>query len=79
MLCCVWCGTPSAGLWRALALAGLVGFGAAIGAHPAVGYNDAVHLAPAVAGALAYLTGLVLTFRPMARGNSTGFAEEDRE
>jgi hypothetical protein len=40
----------------------------AIGVHPAVGYNDAIHLAPAAAGAIAYLTGLILTFRPMKSG-----------
>jgi MFS family permease len=66
---CVWCGTPSPRLWRVLALVGVVAFGAAIGAHPAVGYNDAVHLAPAVLGAFVYLTGLVFTFRPMVFGS----------
>ena len=64
----VWCGKPSAGLWRVLAVVGVVGFGTAIGVHPAVGYNDAVHLAPAVLGAFTYLAGMVLTFRPMACG-----------
>jgi fatty acid desaturase len=75
ILCCgvvlffiVWCGHPSRSLWQMLALAGLVGFAAAIGAHPAVGYNDPVHLAPAVLGAMLYLVGLVLTYRPMMRG-----------
>jgi hypothetical protein len=62
---CVWCGTPSRELWGVLALVGAVGFGTAIGVHPAVGYNDAVHLGPAVLGALTYLAGMVLTFRPM--------------
>jgi hypothetical protein len=60
---CVWCGTPSRGLWRVLALAGTAGFATAIGVHPAVGYRDAVHLEPAVVGAAAYLVGL-LAFRP---------------
>ncbi len=60
---CVWRGMPSRGLWWVLALAGAAGFGAAILVHPAVGYNDAVHLAPAVLGAFLYLAGLVLTFR----------------
>jgi hypothetical protein len=63
----VWCGRPSRSLWQVLALAGIVGFGAAIGAHPAVGYNDPVHLAPAVCGATLFLTGLILSFRPMVR------------
>jgi hypothetical protein len=57
LLLCVWCGRPSPGLWRILALVGLIGFGTAIGVHPAVGYNDPVHLAPAVCGALTYLPG----------------------
>ena len=64
----VWCGEPSRSLWQALALAGAAGFGCAIGAHPAVGYTDPVHLAPAVCGATFYLAGLLLTFRPMVRG-----------
>lgn len=55
----VWCGAPSKGLRQALCLSGVVGFGAAIGVHPAIGYNDATHLAPAVAGGLLYATGLL--------------------
>jgi hypothetical protein len=62
---CVRCGEPSRGLWRALALAGLAGFGPAIAVHPAVGYADPVHLAPAVVGAVLYFLGLLLTYRPM--------------
>src|SRR5262249_39056447 len=62
---CVWCGTPSPSLWYLLLLVGVTGFGTAIGVHPAVGYNDAVHLAPAVCGASMYLVGTILTFRPM--------------
>jgi hypothetical protein len=34
-----------------LALMGLAGFGAAIGVHPAIGYTDFTHLAPAYVGA----------------------------
>ena len=65
LLFAVWCGTPSANLWRVLVLVGFIGFGTAIGVHPAIGYNDAVHLAPAVLGAGLFLAGLVLTFRRM--------------
>jgi len=61
----VWCGTPSGTLWRVLVLVGIIGFGTAIGVHPAIGYNDAVHLAPAFLGAALFLAGLILTFRPM--------------
>jgi hypothetical protein len=54
---CLWFGRPSRSL---LALVGLVGFGTAIGIHPAVGYNDVVHLAPAMVGATTYGAGLML-------------------
>jgi len=60
---CVWCGQSSRGLWWTLLLVGIAGFGTAIGAHPAVGYNDAVHLAPAVLGGMGYALGLALTYR----------------
>ncbi len=63
LFACVWCGKPSRNLWCMLALVGVIGFGTAIGVHPAVGYNDVIHLAPAVVGAVAYLMGLLLTFR----------------
>jgi len=62
---CVWCGTPARSLWLVLCLAGVIGFTAAIGVHPAVGYNDIVHLAPAVAGAVFFLLGLGLSFPSM--------------
>jgi hypothetical protein len=45
---------------EALALAGLAGFGGAIGIHVAVGYLDVVHVAPAVGGALLQAIGVVL-------------------
>ncbi len=67
VFCCVWCGRPSRARWQALALAGLAGFVPAIGVHPMIGYTDPVHLAPAVAGALLYLTGLALIYRPYFR------------
>ncbi len=60
---CVYCGKPSVERWRMLAVAGVIGYGAAIGAHPAAGYIDALHLAPAVFGATVYFLGLILTFR----------------
>jgi hypothetical protein len=37
-----------------VALMGLAGFGAAIGVHPAIGYTDFTHLAPAYLGALVF-------------------------
>jgi hypothetical protein len=38
-----------------VALMGVAGFGAAIGVHPAIGYTDFTHLAPAYLGAIAFL------------------------
>jgi MFS family permease len=65
VLICVWCATPSKGLWQILCLAGVVGFVAAIGVHPLVGYNDLFHLAPAIAGAIMFIVGLILCWKPM--------------
>lgn len=58
---CVLFASPSRALWQALAVAGLAGFGAAIGVHLVVGYTDTLHLAPAVAGAALFVGGLALT------------------
>ena len=53
-------------------VAGLVGFTTAIGIHPIVGYVSFVHLAPAYAGALAFLVGMRLLYRPMCRVDQGG-------
>ena len=50
-------------LWRALAWAGAVAFGCAIGVHYVVGYDSLYHLAPAFAGLLVWLVALWLTRR----------------
>jgi hypothetical protein len=63
VLACVWCGRPSRSLWETLALAGLAGFGAAIGVHGLVGYLDALHVGPAILGAFVFALGLVLSDR----------------
>ncbi|HAF15442.1 MAG TPA: hypothetical protein DHU55_14345 [Blastocatellia bacterium] len=68
VLFCVWCGTPSRSLWQALCFAGIVGFAAAIGVHPVVGYNDLFHLAPAIVGAIMFIAGLALCWQPMRKG-----------
>ncbi|HEV7682611.1 MAG TPA: hypothetical protein VGO68_10850 [Pyrinomonadaceae bacterium] len=65
VLICVWCAKPSKSLWQILCFAGVVGFVAAIGVHPIVGYNDLVHLAPALVGAVMFIVGLILCWRPM--------------
>ena len=56
---------PSRSLWQILCLAGTIGFVAAIGVHPAVGYNDLIHLAPALIGFAMFIAGLILCWRPM--------------
>lgn len=63
----VWCGRPGPALWQAVAVAGAAGFGCAIGVHFAVGYTDALHLAPAVAGAVQFALGLALSGPSMLR------------
>jgi len=69
ILISVWCGTrPGAkGLWRAWLIAGIVGFVCAIGVHPIVGYNSLIHLLPAYVGALSFLAGMTILYRPMCR------------
>jgi hypothetical protein len=42
-------------LVQIVALMGLAGFGAALGVHPAIGYTDTVHLAPAYLGCLLFV------------------------
>lgn len=64
----VWCAKASKGLWQVLCFAGTVGFATAIGVHPAVGYIDLVHLAPALLGAATFLAGIVLCYKPMVKG-----------
>ncbi len=61
---CALFAAPSRALRQALAIAGGAGFGAAIGVHLVVGYTDALHLAPAVAGAALFLAGLALSKPP---------------
>jgi hypothetical protein len=53
-------GRASNALWQALAIAGIVGFGTAVGVHPAIGYLSATHLGPAVVGCVIFATGLGL-------------------
>jgi len=65
VLLCVWCARPSRSLWQVLCFSGLVGFAAAIGVHPVVGYTDLFHLAPAILGAVIFVLGLVLCYPAM--------------
>jgi hypothetical protein len=65
MFFCIWCGTAARGLWQAILLTGIAGFGTAIGVHPVVGYNSFSHLAPAFGGAIMFTIGMLMTFRGM--------------
>ena len=42
-----------------VALMGLAGFGAALGVHPAIGYTDPIHLAPAYLGCLLFVATVI--------------------
>lgn len=69
MFFCIWCGAPSRSLWQVLLLTGVAGFGTAIGIHPAIGYTDFIHLAPAYLGAGLFAVGLALTYPVMSQGD----------
>ena len=62
LLVIAWCARPARSLWQALCAAGVIGFGCAIGVHPAIGYTDFIHLLPAYAGAILLMIGLVMTY-----------------
>jgi hypothetical protein len=63
MFACLRYARPSRALWQALAIAGTVGFGTAIGVHPAIGYLSFSHLGPAVLGCVVFAAGLALARR----------------
>ncbi len=58
---CLWCSPLTHSLWQAAVLTGVSGFGTAVFVHLPIGYTDAVHLAPAVAGMVMMFVGLALT------------------
>lgn len=68
VLAIAWCARPSRSGWQALCAAGAIGFGCAIGVHPAIGYTDFVHLLPAYLGAALLTVGLALTYHWMHGG-----------
>jgi hypothetical protein len=49
-----------AALWQAITVAGIAGFGTAVGVHPAIGYMSFSHLGPAVMGCIVFAAGLAL-------------------
>jgi hypothetical protein len=67
ILVSVWCAPPSRSLRQALLLAGLAGFGAAIGIHLLVGYLDISHVGPAVLGAVVFGAGMAAAWQASRR------------
>ena len=61
---CLWKSGLPRHLWQALAVAGSVSLGCALGVHLAVGYTDFKHLLPAVAAAASLVIGLGLSYEP---------------
>ena len=61
VLAIVWKARPSRPLWEALLVAGLCGFGCATGIHFPIRYLDPFHLAPALAGFVMFLIGMILS------------------
>ena len=67
---CAWYGRPSRAFHQAMLLAGLTGFGCAIGVHYVEGYTNLIHLAPAFAGAGLFVASVALEMgSPPARRN----------
>jgi hypothetical protein len=60
MFGCLRYARPSRALWQALTIAGVAGFGTAVGVHPAIGYLSVTHLGPAVVGCFVFAAGLAL-------------------
>lgn len=71
--CCVWFTKPTRSLWQALFVGGIAGWSTAVFVHPAIGYTDPVHLAPAVGGASLFFLGLAL----MIPANFPGASPQD--
>lgn len=59
---CLWCSPLTRSLWQTACITGTSGFGTAVFVHFPIGYTDAVHIAPAVAGMLMMAAGLAMTF-----------------
>jgi dihydroorotate dehydrogenase len=57
-------------LWWTTLLAGLPGYGAAIGVHFAVGYHNLFHLTPAFAGLALFAASMALSYPHLCRGDA---------
>ena len=68
-----WFGRASPALWQTLCIGGFAGWSAAVLVHPAIGYTDPLHLAPAATGAALFAAGLLLV-RPAMHASECGAA-----
>lgn len=59
LLMCGWYAPPGRAFHQAMLIAGGLGFGCAIGTHFVEGYVNPIHLAPAIAGAVLFVGGIV--------------------
>jgi len=65
-------------VWRILLWAPMPAYIAAIGVHLVVGYNDLLHLTPAIGGAQVWLIGLVLSKKYLCDTGAVPRSEESR-
>jgi len=61
---CAWYAKPGRAFKQAILVAGVAGFGSAIGVHYFEGYRDLAHLGPALAGAALFLISVSLEMWP---------------
>jgi hypothetical protein len=67
----VWKSCVTRAMWQALLVAGVTGFGCAIGVHYPMGYLSGSHLAPAWTGAVIYAVG-IMAMRRGIRAQGSG-------
>jgi hypothetical protein len=72
----LWKARPARALWQALLIAGLTGFGCAIGVHYWMRYLIVSHLTPAWIGAVIYMVGIVCLFPVSLRKTSVADISE---
>jgi hypothetical protein len=68
----VWYTPPSRDVLRVLTMAGVAGFGSAVGVHLVIGYTSVMHLGPAVLGCVVFAAGLALEAALLRRFRRVG-------